>query len=492
MSVLGVDLGTSGVRVGAYSAAGDELKTHAVRLDLHRDGGCVELDPAQIMAAVEEGLAAVTRSSAVLDDAPEALAFSVQGEAVVPIDQQGDALAWAPVSMDRRGVRAASACGAVLGDSRFQEVTGQPLHPMFSIFKIAGSEAAAWTVDGVRYACLDAFVAGQLGAPLCTDMSMAARTGAFDVDRRQWSEDVLNAVPLASGAVVSVDQLPAVVESGTVIGAVSAKAAQRCGLPEGLPIVAGAHDQAASWFGVGGRPGAVSVFAMGSSDCLTFGTEGRPGGVAGTGLATYPLISDAWVTLAGTAAGGWVLEWLAELVGASVEDLFDDLLDGPSPVLVLPYFAGSGTLDNDPHARGVIAGLDLGSGRDQIARALVEAAGLELAAILAALAALDLDTGRLIATGGGAANSAALRARSDAAGAPLAAYLGHASLRGAAMLAAMGIGAIDSPPPPTDLLPAPHPLNNQEWYAERRADYRELYDATRRLTTSRSDKENQS
>ncbi|MCC2594031.1 hypothetical protein LKO27_11505 [Tessaracoccus sp. OS52] len=480
MSLIGVDLGTSGVRAGAYSSDGQELVSSAVGVELRNSGQRVELDMDAVLAAVADSLRSVIASPVIKADPPQALSFSVLGEAVVPLDSSLQPLADAPVSMDPRGLAAAQAIRDTLGDERFQEITGQPLHPMFSIFKIAANLDGAWSGRKIRYATIDTWVASEMGAHFATDLSMAARTGAYDVENRSWSEEVLDGISRTSGVAVSSRQLPEAVESGTVIGVVSDRAADKFSLPIGLPIIAGAHDQAASWVGVGGEPGILSAFSLGSSDCLTFGHDGRPSQLIGTGLATYPLRAGQWVTLAGTAAGGWALEWFARLTGTPVPELFADLPNEPSSLMVLPYLAGSGTLDNDPAATGVIAGLTLGATRQDVALALVEAAGFELGKILRELQERGLRAGRIVATGGGASNHAALTARADAAGVGLTGYPGHASLRGAAMLAGIGIGVVDVVPPVTGQ--GTGEPRYPGWFSQRRTTYRDLYTATRPLS----------
>lgn len=476
MSFIGIDLGTSGVRSGAFSGSGEAICAHSAPIDLVRPGpGLAELDPDQLLGAVEQTLRLTLADPGVLADPPVAVSFSTLGEAVVPL-LDGHPSAAAAISMDRRGGTAAARLAASIPEEDFQRSTGQPLHPMFSVFKVAADLGGAWIGAGQRYACVDAFVAAAMGAPLTTDLTMAARTGAFDVESLGWSSTLLSAIDPR----LTPDAWPTAVAAGTQFGEVTQEGSRRFGLPVGTPIVAGVHDQAASWFGIGGSPGAVSAFALGSSDCLTFGTIGRPDGLVGTGIATYPLGDDVWVSLAGTAAGGWALEWFAGLVGGTVTEVFADLGESPSPALVLPYLAGSGTLDNDPDATGVVAGLTLGSTRTEVARGIVEAAGLELGKILAALTSLGHNVGRIVTTGGGSGNSRAMQARADAAGVSLSPWPHHASLRGAARLAARGVGADfdTSGVPSAPIDPDPRHV---EWFGGRRAAYRDLYPATRSL-----------
>jgi sugar (pentulose or hexulose) kinase len=225
-------------------------------------------------------------------------------------------------------------------------------------------------------------VTARWGAAAALDWTLAARTGLFDVDAATWSAEMTSAAAVDAHWLTEVP-FSECVPCGTPIGTVSGDAAERLRVPSGTALVAGAHDQAASFIGAGGRAGSVSTFALGSSDCLTVETPQRPTGIAGTGFATYPWRPARWLTLAGTAAGGWTLDWYVALTGVGDADaLLSESSTEPPPVIVLPYLAGSGTLDNDPSGRGAVIGLTLDLSRAQLTRAFLEAAGYELASIV--------------------------------------------------------------------------------------------------------------
>lgn len=478
MSFLGIDIGTSGSRVAAYDGRGIELAARSRKVTLHRpEHGRVELDADEVFDGIVALIREVTGTDAVRADPVHALSFAVLGEAIVPIDDDGHPLGRAPVSMDMRGEQVAEQLSATFGAARAQRITGQPLHPMFSIYKVLDLIArAGGALRGVP--TMDEFVARRLGADRVVDFTMAARTGAFDVDRARWSEEIFTALGV-SPALFS----PAA-PAGTVAGKVSAAAADLTGLSAGTPIVVGAHDQAAAFLGGGGRVDRCSVFSFGSSDCLTVGTTTRPGGLAGSGFATYLVGDGLWITLAGTAAGGWALEWFADFVAANEPDPWGSLFDvadvAPPPLVVLPYFAGSGTLDNDPDALGAVVGLTLETTTAQLARAFLEASGFELAKIRQALGERGIPPTEVHAVGAGSAHPAALRARANAAGIRLRAVTQQASSRGAAMLAAVGVGALpglaDLPVPPTLHEVSPDPVHHA-WYERQRETFSRLYPA---------------
>jgi xylulokinase len=484
VSVVGIDLGTSGVRAVAFAADGRTLASRSHTLQLSRPAaGSVELDAEQIVAAAESALAGVAAEARDAGDPVRAVAFSVLGEAVVPLDAHGRPAAPVAVSMDTRGDAAAARLESHRG--RFTQITGQPLHGMFSGFKIAsgaGPHAHAWR-DANAYRCMGDLLTERWTGAAVIDYSQAARTGLFDVTARTWSDEIIDALAV-DAPWLQRDKLPSVAPGGVAVGEIDDVAADRLGVDPGIPVVAGAHDQAAAYLGGGGVPGIRSTISFGSSDCVTVGTHARPTLSDGTGFASYPVDDHLWVTLAGTAAGGWALEWFAGVVGRSVGDVFDALSDAPPALLMLPYLAGSGTLDNDALGRGVVHGLTLETTLPQLARAVVEAAGFEFAKILAAFDEHGVAVGDLVVSGSGAANLVALQCRAEAAGVALTPSVPDASARGAALLAARGAG-IDAPglarlDVPEDRRCVPTAVH-RDWYAAQRRAYGDLYASTRAI-----------
>lgn len=478
VSTVGVDLGTSGVRAVAYNDTGQQIAAAADKTNLQRPRpGWVVFDAEAVLRAAESLVGAVAAEAANQGDQVRAIAFSSQGEAIVPVDRRGRALSAVPVGMDARGESAAQAMAERLGAERVQQITGQPLNRMFSIYKIAAG-GSAWRPPAARaYRALADFVATRWGADPAIDWTAAARTGLFDVNSAAWSTEILAAAAVDAPWLAEVPFSECLVP-GTTIGTVSAEATERLGLPRGTALVAGAHDQAASFIGAGGGAGSVSTFALGSSDCLTVETPHRPAGIVGTGFATYPWRPARWLTLAGTAAGGWTLDWYGALIGVrEVDELMSEASPEPPPVIVLPYLAGSGTLDNDPTGRGAVIGLTLDLSRRQLTRAFLEAAGYELGSIVVAFVAADVPVGQVRAVGTGAISPITLGIRASAAGVRLTPALGYASARGAALLAGAGIGMfdLDELPPITlgaTVQPDPKTI---DWYAQQRQTYRDLY-----------------
>ena len=170
MSTVGIDLGTSGIRAVAFNDQGQQIATAAEKTSLKRPReGWVVLDAEAVLRSAESLLASVAGKAAGQGDPVRAIALSSQGEVVVPVDSEGQALSLAPVSMDARGEPAARAMSERLDAERVQYITGQPLNRMFSVYKIAAGDAAWRPPAASAYRALSDFVTIRWGAAPALD-----------------------------------------------------------------------------------------------------------------------------------------------------------------------------------------------------------------------------------------------------------------------------------------------------------------------------------
>lgn len=490
MSYLGLDIGTSGVRCVAFDEEGQTLSTSTADVELSvGSDGSAEVDADHVWAAVVQTIQKVASHESVSADPVAACSFSEQGEAVVPVDVDGNPVAPVPISLDLRGAPMTRRLESSLGADRIQRITGQPLHPMFSISKMMAIHADDQVSSSIRgWRTLGAFVAERLGVRATLDTTMAARTMAFDVDDRSWSTDILASAGIDAGL------LPPVVDPGTPIGPIAECVSEMLGYRRPPLVVVGGHDQACAFWGAGNcDPGDV-VASLGSTECVTTATAVRVE-TADSGIATYPA-GSAWLMLAGIPTGGLALEWVRSLIDMPQFDV-DTLLrdsEGPSSLLVLPYLGGGATIDNDPEASGAVLGLTLTTDSADLVRGLLEASGFEIRRVVDWLADRELPIPDVLPAVGGGAAPTSLQVRADASGLAFG-LVGHdASARGAAMLAAVGAGGGSF----TEVVrrmtvPAierlARPRLHRDHYARQRADYEATVSALRALRDLRNERQ---
>lgn len=450
---MGLDIGTSGCKATVFAEDGAVLAFARGAYPLHTTPeGWLELDALEVWAQAVACLRQV--NAQVRQDPVRALAVSVLGEAVIAVDAAGMPLARSPVSFDNRALAQAADMQRSFGAQDVYAITGQPIHPMYSIHKIAwwrdqrpGLFAAAW-----KFLCYGDFVAVKLGLPPVIDYSMAARTQAFDIRTLQWSSLLL------AWAGIDEERLATPVPGGSVIGELAPAVAQDLGFDGKVILVAGGHDQPCGALGSGALQVEQAMYALGTTATIAPTMAGPVLGLAAEGFPCYPhVIPGSYVTLAGTSSGGSLLRWfrdvfgdreqrLAQETGRDVYDLLLEMVaDEPGKLLLLPQFAGSEAPFLDPQARGALFGLSFSTTRADIVRAIVEGVALETALQLQHLLGAGVPITSLNAIGGGAGSARWMQLHADVLGTPIRVpQVSEATGLGAALLAGYGTGCYHS------------------------------------------------
>ncbi|MFD9890135.1 FGGY-family carbohydrate kinase [Amycolatopsis sp. NPDC059027] len=314
------------------------------------------------------------------------------------------------------------------------------------------------------------YVLDHHSASQCTPMyDLAAGDWA-----RDWAERVAPGLPL-----------PDLLWPGEIAGEVSAEAAERTGLPRGLPVVAGTVDAWAEATSVGVRePGDVMVMYGTTMFLIQVLTEPRPHpGLWGTRGVT----PGSFTLAAGMATSGSITDWLRKLFGRDYAELVAQAAEVPAGsrgLLLLPYFAGERTPLFDPDARGIFAGLTTGHGTAELYRAALEGIAYGVRHNFEAMEQAGGAAGRLVAVGGGTTGGLWTRIVSDVTG--LAQQVPAETIGaclGDALLAAEGAGVeVDAARwNPIASTVEPDPALTAR-YDEFYRHYRALYNATAETT----------
>jgi xylulokinase len=230
------------------------------------------------------------------------------------------------------------------------------------------------------------------------DVADASGTLLFDVAGRRWSDEVLAALELDPA------WLPRVLESPDVSGETA----------DGVPIAAGAGDQAAGALGVGvDRPGPLSV-VLGTSGVVFAAMPEFHADPEARVHAFCHAVPDEWHAMGVMLSAAGSLRWLRDIVAPGVG--FGELVDeaaawepGVEGLTFLPYLAGERTPHRDPDARGSFTGLSLRHDRGALVRAVMEGVAYGLRDSLDLLRELGVEPERGRASGGGARSELWLR-----------------------------------------------------------------------------------
>ena len=410
MSVLGLDLGTS--RVKAVRFAEDwrieETHTEVTAVRCPRPGWS-EQDMRQVWHAAGRALRAVARDDVSL------VAVTAQGDGCWLVDRDGDPVRPAMLWNDNRTAQildAWDADGTLDLAFRHTGCDGAPGLASAQLRWLAEHEPRILDRAATLLSC-GSWVYHQLTGERLQHVSdlhnpfLDATTGTYDGD-----------LLARYGLTAYRDLLPPAVAGADGVHPLRAAVAAELSLPAGTPVALAPYDVVSSAIGVGAvRPGDAATI-LGTTICVTAASADprlrRPRGGMSLPMGAHGRWQIAYATLAGTQ----VLDWMAGLLGlddaTALIGLAEEATSADLPLL-LPYLspAGERAPFRDSTARGAVAGLTLGHGRADLARATVD--GLTLA-ILDCLRAAAVAPTMLSLCGGGAQSARWCQAISDATG----------------------------------------------------------------------------
>jgi xylulokinase len=450
MSLLGIDIGTTGCKVVLFARQGEPLAAAYREYNIERpEPGWAELDARATWAIIQAAIRAVTAHPAAQDI--RALAVSSLGEAVVPVSADRRILGPSLLNFDARGEEFLDPLRAVLDNAQLYPINGNTLGNHYTLTKLKWIQKyqPALYEQTAYFLHWSAFVAFMLGTAPVVDYSLANRTLLFDLGRGTWSPDLL------ARTGIDKTKLPPAVPSGTWIGEVSADAARELGLPAGAKIVSGAHDQCANATGCGVIDPGSAVCGMGTYLCITpvFTARAPAEAMMRLGLNTeHHAAPDRFVSFIYNQ-GGQIVKWFRDTFAAAEHHqaqaagqdiypaLFAELPTAPSPVIVLPHFTATGPPEFVSDSCGVIAGLHADTRRGDILKGIIEGTTYYLKAIIDDLPATGIQITDYRAVGGGSKSDVWIQTCTDILGQPFTRpAITEAGALGAAIMAGVGCG----------------------------------------------------
>lgn len=447
MSLLGIDVGTTGCKAVVFSQEGKQLASAYQEYDVRApQPRQAELDSEDVWNRIKATIGAVA-AKADPKDPIEALSVTSMGEAVVPVGRGGEILGPSILNVDIRGEAQIDPFREKVSERELYDVNGNVLANQYTLPKLMWLKEHQRELyeRTARFMLWGSFVSYKLGAEACVDYSLANRTLLFDLQTQRWSDRMLE----AGG--IDREKLPRPVPAGSAIGTVSDAMSEELGLPKRTVIVMGAHDQCANSVGAGSVEAGMAMYGMGTFPTITPVYSARPESAAmiDLGLNTeHHAIPGLWVSFI-YHMGGASIKWFRDHVGgskeASYEELFREMPKEIGPVLVLPHFAPMGPPDYIADSTGVIVGLTTETSRGAILRGIVEANALALKRVVRRLPYIGVTLDELRVVGGGSRSPEALQINADILGAVAARpAVDEAGALGAAILAGTGIGRYDS------------------------------------------------
>ena len=374
MTLVGLDVGTTGVKALRISETGEVLARHEEEYPLSiPQPGWAEQDPEDWWRASERALAAIGAG-----DAPLGLTGQMHG--LVLLDAADRVLRPAILWNDQRTGAECAEIEERIGFERLVALTGNRALPGFTAPKLVWvrkQEPDVWAKAAHVLLPKD-YVRLRLTGERAIDAAEASGTLLFDVAGRRWSDEVCDALE------IPLEWLPPAAES-TAIG--------------------GAGDQQAGALGVGVvGPGPLSV-VLGTSGVVFAALPGYQADPEARVHVFCHAVPDTWEAMGVMLSAAGSLRWLRDVVGGDYDELVAEAAHWPpgtEGLTFLPYLQGERTPHADPSARAMFEGLSLRHDRGALVRSVLEGVAFGLRDSLELLKALGVEPAAGRASGGGA------------------------------------------------------------------------------------------
>jgi len=440
--VVSIDAGTTGVRSFALDENGEQVALSYKEFRQHYPRpGWVEHNAAEIWHTVQ---ATLSELASVLDQPVAAVGITNQRQTVV---------AWSRISSEPlcraivwQDLRTSERCDQLLESGRLDQIrktTGLMISPYFSATKIE------WLIKNgdvelspdLAFGTIDSWLIWKLsgGSTHATDVTNASGTLLYDLNEGCWSQELCDLFGVPASTLPEIRP-----SSGRV-----AMTADTTALGPGVPISGVAGDQQSALFGQAClEPGMIkNTYGTGSFVLMNVGStcpepvEGLLTTVAWD-LGSGPIFALEGSVFVTGAAIQWLRDGLGVISDASEIGPLAQSANGTGGVFFVPAFAGLGSPWWDSHARGTIVGLTGGTGRAELALAVIEAMAFQTRDVVEAMTrAGGMPISEMRVDGGAAVMDLLLQIQADQLGVRVARpAITETTAQGAAMLAGLAEG----------------------------------------------------
>jgi xylulokinase len=450
---LGIDLGTSSVKVLAVDADGNVRGTGSAEYPIiHPHPGWAEQDPdfwwSATVEAVQQavGWAGTAVSIAGIGFSGQMHGVSFMGEHDRPLYP---AVIWA----DQRAARQAAEITARIGAEQLIEIAGSPLVTGFmasTAVWMREEKSSVWWRTKRLFSPKDEIRRRMTGIA-ATDPGDGSATLLFDARWRNWSPQILDAAEIPNLL------LSTVKPSGAVSGELTPDAATALGLAPGIPVVTGTGDAPSGLLGAGIVEPATMLMSLSTGAQVMVPSETfRPDLTGRTHTFCSALEPGpgrpGWYQMGATLVAGMAMRWLRdEMLQIPAPGSYERMtgwaaksLPGANGLLFLPYLVGERTPHMEAGARGAFIGLAAHHDHADIVRGVMEGVTFACRDAFEALQDAGAAPDRIVLAGGGARSPFWRQLVADILGLPVYALsTSDQAAMGAALLALTGVRGLD-------------------------------------------------
>ena len=367
MYVIGLDVGTTCTKALLADDQGNVVSAGSSGYPLLSSGSRIEqkaedwIDAS--VRAIRQAVQNVDKSRI------KGLSLSTQGASTVAVDEQGRFIGNAITWMDTRSEKEACELEQELGGEYVYRVTGWKINPALDAAKLRHMKRDPFYSKASMYLStlevLNLFLTGHA----VIDPTNAAIRQLFNVEKNCWDKELLRF------AEVTERELPPVLPTGAEIGTLCREAAEKTGLPEGIPVFNGAHDQYCAAIGSGAVEDGDMLLSAGTTWVLM-------------GIGRKPLFTKSYIApgkhpvkglygaIASLVCSGASLQWFKnEFLPEDFQTMNMEAAkrrERTEELFFYPYLAGANYPIWNLRAKGAFTGLTLEHDRFDLARAVME------------------------------------------------------------------------------------------------------------------------
>ncbi|MCM3761978.1 FGGY family carbohydrate kinase [Alkalihalobacillus oceani] len=362
--VIGVDIGTSGIKIGAMdgNTGLDHITKQPYSL-YYPKKDWVEINPQDIWIKTEQLLMATIRKVSENGGTIDAISLSCFCNSSIFMNEKGEALLNGIMYLDQRSKEQADSIKEWFGEEDLYKVTRNRIEPgMYTVTTLL------WVKETLphlyeqtyKWGNLSTFILNKLTGQFVMDWTQASFSGLYDVIHYRWSAQ------LCQKAGIDQSILPQTISPYEQVGYFN-----------GIPVIAGAADTACSSLALGIKPGDMFE-SVGTSNVLTVCTD-NPDQLDIRFLNRCYIVPNQWLSHGAMSTPGATIQWFLKtfLEGDGeplelLERLPNNSNVGANGLFFLPYMQGERSPIWDPAARGVFVGLHLNSTKADMLRSILE------------------------------------------------------------------------------------------------------------------------
>jgi len=484
---IGIDTSTTATKALLMDESGDVLGVASNEYAFETPQPLwSEQDPALWWTATVESVRQVIAKTGVDAAAVKGIGLTGQMHGLVLLDEKGEVLRPSILWNDQRTGTQCDAIRAKLGREKLIQITGNDALTGFTAPKILWvqeSEPEVW--KRTRHILLPKdYVRYKLTGTFASDRAGGAGTILFDLAKRDWSPEVLDALDIPA------EYLPPTFEGTDATGTLKSDVADELGLPPGTPVFGGGGDQAAAAVGTGAVLAGIVSLSLGTSGVVFATTDNPFIEPEGRLHAFCHAVPGKWHLMGVMLSAAGSLRWHRDTFAPGVDfdkllEPIDDVAAGSDGLFFLPYLTGERTPHPDPLARGAFVGLTVRHGFPHLTRAVLEGVSFGLRDSFELMKSAGLENiSQVRVTGGGAKNPLWRQILADVLNAEVVTVnTTEGAAYGAALLAAVGSGVFGSVEAACDMTititGCTGPGKDQSIYDDIYPLYRGLYPALR-------------